>query len=98
MDLNQLLSIIIFIIINSFQTLIDLGANIDLQTGSDNDTALFFAAYYNYREVVVTLLENGADPNIKDSDGWTALDYSIYYNYRRISKILASYGAEATVE
>ena len=69
----------------------------DRQTGDFNDTAMMTAVYFNYRDVVTVLLDNGADPNIKDIDGWTALDYAQYFNYRRIVKILSEYGAAGTV-
>ena len=79
--------------INIFQLLIDLGAEIDRKTGMWEDTALFTAVSYNYREVVRVLLEAGADPNIKDNLGYTVLDWCKYYNFRRLSKILIEYGA-----
>ena len=50
------------------------------------------AVYFNYRDVVTLLLDNGADPNIEDAAGWTAMDWAVYFNYRRIAKILQSYG------
>ena len=70
----------------------------DRQTGEWNETALMLAVYFNYRDVVTTLLDNGANPNLKDKEGWTALDWAIYFNYRRIAKILSAYGAAGAVE
>merc|ERR1711981_1175167 len=83
---------------DTVQLLIDLGADMDRQTGDWNDTALHAAVYYNYRGVVTVLLDNGANPNLKDSGGWTPMDWAIYFNYRRITKILASYGGAGYVE
>ena len=42
-------------------------------TNKDGYTALHFAIYYDYPQVVVTLLEYGADVNKPLHDGWTAL-------------------------
>ena len=49
------------------QLLIDLGADVDRQTGDKEDTtALMYAVFFNWRMVVRVLLEAGADPNIRE--------------------------------
>src|SRR5262249_36576014 len=44
----------------------------------DNDTALILAAYRGDTNIVKTLLDSGADANIKGSSGWSALNTAIY--------------------
>lgn len=65
------------------------GADVNLR-GSDNCTALMLGTKRS--SIVRCLLENGADPALKDSDGDTALDYAIenpdiYYAGERLESI-----------
>ena len=76
-----------------FQLLIELGVMVDRQTGRDQDTALMMATYFGYRDIVKTLLQAGADPNLQDMGGYTALMWSKLLNHRRISKLLIDHGA-----
>lgn len=46
-----------------------------------------------YLEVVRTLLENGADPNIQDNNGLNPLASAISSGYEKIANLLRSYGA-----
>ena len=46
-----------------FQLLIDLGADIDRRVGYFNYTALMSAVFFNYRDTVTVLLDNGAGEN-----------------------------------
>ena len=58
------------------KTLIEIGANINIQN-DNGDTALILAARRGLTEIVKILVENGADMNIKDSRyGRTALIYA----------------------
>lgn len=66
---------------------------VDRQTGRDQDTALMMATYFGYRDIVKTLLQAGADPNLQDMGGYTALMWSKLLNHRRISKLLIDHGA-----
>ena len=56
--------------------LIQNGADINARTPDTGQTALFFAVQYNTPAVVLVLLSNGADPEIKDVFGRTAYDYA----------------------
>ncbi|KAK7505363.1 hypothetical protein BaRGS_00003525, partial [Batillaria attramentaria] len=54
------------------QTLIDAGANVNLQDNMGR-TALMLACIDQSTEIVTKLLESGADPDLEDNDGFTAL-------------------------
>lgn len=66
------------------------GANINAQD-SIGSTALHYAVILlNGFEIVKYLIENNADPNIKDYDGNTPLKFAIRWNKPEIIKILLS--------
>ncbi len=55
--------------------LIKRGINVNAQN-NDGRTGLMLASKYGYPEIVMLLLENKADKNIKDKKNKTALDYA----------------------
>ena len=59
---------------------------------------LIGAVRYSNIEIVKLLLENGADPNIKNNDGYTALAAATFYNNPEIVKILLEYGADPFIK
>ncbi|EHK47861.1 putative ankyrin repeat protein [Trichoderma atroviride IMI 206040] len=64
------------------QLLVKSNANVNQQK-SDLWTPLHLAAFWTATEVVEVLLQNGADPNIKDSDGKTPLDFAHNENIKK---------------
>lgn len=48
--------------------------NVNCRDGDDDDTLLMYAVRSSNFELVKKLLENGADPYLKNIDGYTALD------------------------
>ena len=49
------------------------GIPVNGRRSGDGCTALDYAVYMKHRELVVALLEAGADANAKDNDGWTSV-------------------------
>jgi len=63
--------------------------------GSGGKTALMLAAVKGNRDVVIYLLEQGANINQKDINGRTALDYVRDFGTPEVEKILIDHGAKA---
>lgn len=64
--------------LKTVQSLISLGANVNLQAkGSRGRTPLMCAYQYHRTDVAKLLLESGSDPNIRDYWGHTASDYLV---------------------
>lgn len=59
---------------DALEVLLKYGVNINHQTAFVGTTALQRAAEQNKLEFVLTLLSNGANPNIENNEGKTALD------------------------
>ena len=55
-------------------------------------SALVFAAFFGYAEMVKFLLQMGVNVNAIDCHGLTALDYAIENKYSKIEKLLKNYG------
>lgn len=69
-----------------------LGADIN---GRDNGrTALIYAVEANEIQIVQTLLELGADPNISYPDGVTPLEAAEGENFNQVANLLLKYGAK----
>ncbi len=60
-------------------------------------TLLHWAVIGGKISAVRTLLEEGFDPNIPDSNGWTPLFWALYEKDRRISNLLINEGADVNV-
>lgn len=68
----------------------------DINATNDNQCALNEAIYYNKKNTILFLIENGADVNLKNSANKTPLDFAIDKNDSEIVKILINNGAKIT--
>jgi uncharacterized protein len=64
------------------------GAYVDTADSVEGWTALMFAAGEGHVEVCQALLENKADPNLKDKDGDTALDHARANQHQNVLELL----------
>ena len=63
-------------------------------TSQYGDTALIWAAYKGYTEIVKSLLEKDADVNAKDNNGHTALIWAVVNGHTEIVKSLLANNAD----
>ena len=68
--------------------LIKKGYDINKKVPSNNHSVLSLAVWANQVEMVRLLLQNGADPNIKDNLGWSSFDVAEFCNNPEIIKEL----------
>ena len=61
-------------------------------------TALMVAAQYGTADMVKTLLEHGAKPDIQNNDGWTALALAARYGTADMVKTLLEHGAKPDIQ
>lgn len=83
------------ITIDIINLVVEKGLDINCQD-QHGMTVLHAAAgsYWDSRKTIVTLLDKGADPRVRDARGLTALDYAMLHREKSISKsYLASYRA-----
>ena len=77
--------------LSTAQTLITMGADVNVATFTDGDTALTLAAKKGQCKVVKLLLENGADFNHVTYKGKTALYLAKYFGRKSVVKELKFY-------
>jgi ankyrin repeat protein len=68
-------------------------AKIDAGSSPAEATPLHYAAVYGQMRMVAFLVENGADPNVRDVKGLTPFQYASLRNRRPVMELLASLGA-----
>ena len=76
-------------VLEKIQLLVKNGAQVN--ENKDGDTPLMMAVAHNRKETVRLLLENGADPNLKDNEGRSAIFYS---GDIEMKKLLREFGAK----
>jgi ankyrin repeat protein len=76
------------------KTLIEAGADLNMQSFGDKETPLMAAVNMKQVDVIKTLLENGADINIKDVNGTNALMWAISDTDINIVNLLLSYNPD----
>lgn len=76
--------------------LLDHGANPDLSLPDNGWAPLHIAAFLGYVKVVKTLLDHGADINIKNRYGETALLQAAFRGHDEVVKLLLARGADVT--
>lgn len=80
------------------RTLLDYGADPNIQAESDGMTPLMAAAWNESEELVRLLLTYGADPNKVDKDKWSALFHAAHRGNKKIVKYLLSFGANPRLQ
>ena len=80
---------------NAIKQLIRRGDDLDIRYDNfEGQHPLIYATIWKYTDSVELLLENGADPNVKDdSADLTALFFSAQYGYLDITRLLLEHGA-----
>lgn len=71
--------------------------HVDINTVSFMGPPLHFALGDNDFELVKLLLDNGADPDLKDSDGYTTLDQAVEFKNKKMVSLLLEYGAKLSI-
>ena len=51
-------------------------------------TGAHLIAYFGLQEAMITFIEHGHDPNLKDTRGWTALSWAAVYGHEAVVKLL----------
>jgi hypothetical protein len=78
------------------QSLLDHGADANVQGGRFRRSALLLAATAGSEETVKLLLAKGADVNARDSRGYSPLQWALSRGETSIAKLLAGSGAKAS--
>ncbi|EMD95072.1 hypothetical protein COCC4DRAFT_93705, partial [Bipolaris maydis ATCC 48331] len=76
------------------KTLLNAGANVDIQSGAYNNNALYAASEKGHeQQVVKVLLDAGANINAQGEEYSDALEAASMYGYEQIVKMLLDAGA-----
>lgn len=65
---------------------------------SEHQTALWVAAFSRNVKLVKLLVDNGANPSIKNNLGSSLLHMAVYYTWEGITKVLLEAGADITAK
>ena len=82
----------------SLKTIIDLGANVNVQRTDDEVAPLELAANWNNYMATHLLLEHGADANIQDIDGNAPLHESVRRGFFEVSQLLIESSANINLQ
>ncbi len=74
------------------------GANLNVQSLYNEDTAVSLAAQYGKPSCIKILIESGADINLPDYTGWTPLMYASYNGFDDIVKLLCENHADVSMK
>ena len=80
------------------KTLIDLGADVNVQRTDDKVTPSGLASGWNNYMNILQLLEHGADANVQDIDGITPLCTAVQKGYESLVKLLLKNNAEVNIQ
>ena len=69
------------------ETLIDLGANVNVQRADDKEAPLTLSSYWNNFMAVNLLLNHGADANIAAANGYTPLHLAVMKGNQNLVKL-----------
>ncbi|ORY16673.1 ankyrin, partial [Neocallimastix californiae] len=74
-------------------------AKVDINFKDKNgNTPLLMASYFRNNEIILKLIENGADPNIQNNFGNTPLIVSYYFKNEKIIQELKKKGADMSIK
>lgn len=73
--------------------LVDSGAKINYVGGTRKETPIFYAIRSRHRDGVQSLLDLGADVNLRNVDGMTPLSIAVCMGCIRLTKMLLDHGA-----
>ncbi len=76
--------------VNSFNTLVSFGLDLDIKNKKEGASALNLAATTNKIQFVKILLEKGADVNSRADDGFTPLNNAVLYKHFNVVNTLLS--------
>lgn len=79
------------------ELLLAAGADVNARTPYSQRTSLHEAAAAGKEGLVILLLNNGADPNVRDWKGLTPLDLALEFGRREIGELLRSRGANPDI-
>ena len=77
--------------LETVRLLVKHGAKVNTQTIHEKMTPLHAASAWGKVDVAKELLDNYADPSIKDSAGATPLDYALMYNHKELVELVSRY-------
>ena len=78
----------IIYLLSSFQ------ANVNYQGYHNGTSPIYWAAVKGHKDVVLLLLDRGADPNIAGRDGWTPLHWAGIKGHKELALLLLRKGAD----
>jgi len=78
--------------------LVLLGSDVHATNNDDGRTALHYAVWYGWVEIVKLLIEAGADVNAKSNEGDTALHDTVLKNRVEIARMLIKAGADVNAK
>ena len=70
------------------------GGDLNKKEGRERNTALLIAALFGHEEVVVAMIDAGAEVDIPNNDGDTALSMAAFFCHEEIVEVLLANGAD----
>jgi len=88
--------------INILREALDAGVNVNTKFTTDffnfDSNALHYASRSGHTDVVIELLNRGANVDCVDVEAWTPLHYACFNGHKNIAKILLDHGASKTIQ
>lgn len=94
---SMLLSSVMNNDLTSVRTLLEQGVEVNT-LDEDNRSALMYASYEGYADIMETLISHGADPDLLDINGRTALMFAASGPFPEAVSLLLENGADVNVQ